>query len=45
MKDEKEINDESGDFFKYKLGKWVLLRDECVFTSLEGRGKDTSMRH
>jgi hypothetical protein len=44
MKDEKEINDESGDFFKYKLGKWVLLRDECVFTSLEGRGKDTSMR-
>ena len=38
------MEDDSGDMFKYKLGKWVLLRDECVFTSLEGRGKSTSMR-
>jgi len=38
------LEDDSGNKFKYKLGKWVLLRDECVFTSLEGRGKSTSMR-
>lgn len=43
MKDEKETNVSSEDMFKYKLGKWVLLRDECVFTSLEGHGKGTSM--
>ena len=33
------MSDNSEDKFKYKLGKWVLLKDECVFTSLEGRGK------
>jgi hypothetical protein len=27
-----EVN--SGDMFKYKLGKWVLGIDECAFTSL-----------
>jgi hypothetical protein len=40
----KKMNDNSEDKFKYKLGKWVLLRDECVFTSLECRGKSISMR-
>jgi hypothetical protein len=44
MKDEIEANVDSEDMFKFKLGKWVLLRDECVFMSLEGHGKDTSMR-
>ena len=43
MKDEKESNFESEEMFRYKLGKWVLLRDECTFTSLDGLGKDTSM--
>jgi hypothetical protein len=37
------MNDNNEDKFKFKLGKWVLLRDECVFTSLEGRGKSTSI--
>ena len=34
---------DSEDMFKFKLGKWILLRDECVFMSLEGLGKDTSV--
>ena len=43
MKDERKSNVESEDMFRYKLGKWVLLRDECAFTSLDRLGKDISM--
>jgi hypothetical protein len=43
MKDEKEANVDSEEMFKYKLGKWVLLRDECVFMNLDRLGKDVSM--
>jgi hypothetical protein len=43
MTDERESNVESEEMFRYKLGKWVLLRDECTFTSLDSLGKDTSM--
>jgi hypothetical protein len=43
MTDEIEVNVESEEMFRYKLGKWVLLRDECTFTSLDSLGKNTSM--
>ena len=35
---------DSGDIFKYKLGKWVLSIDECAFMSLRDIGKNKSMR-
>lgn len=43
MKDERESNFESEEMFRYKLGKWVLLRDECAFMNLDLLGKDVSM--
>ena len=43
MKDEKEIDVDSEEMFRYKLGKWVLLRDECAFMNLDRLGKDISM--
>lgn len=43
MKDEKETDVDSEEMFRYKLGKWVLLRDECAFMNLDRLGKDTSM--
>jgi hypothetical protein len=43
VKDEREANVESEEIFRYKLGKWVLLRDECIFTSIDRLGKDTSV--
>jgi hypothetical protein len=43
MKDEREAIVDSEDIFRYKLGKWVLLRDECIFTSLEGLEKNKAM--
>jgi hypothetical protein len=43
MKDEKETNIDSEEMFRYKLGKWVLLRDECAFMNLDRLGKDVSM--
>jgi hypothetical protein len=44
MTDEKKVNVDSEDMFKFKLGKWVLLRDECVFTNLQGFDKGVSIR-
>lgn len=38
------MEDNSGDMFKYKLGKWVLSIDECAFTDLMDLGKNKSMR-
>jgi hypothetical protein len=38
------LEDDSGDMFKYKLGKWVLSVDECAFTNLMDIGKNKSMR-
>ncbi len=43
MKDEIDTKVDSEDTFRYKLGKWVLLRDECIFTNLDRLGKDTSV--
>ena len=43
MKDEIDTNVDSEDTFRYKLGKWVLLRDECIFTNVDRLGKDTSV--
>ena len=43
MKDEKETDVDSEEMFRYKLGKWVLLRDECAFMNLDRLGKDISM--
>ena len=43
MKDERETDVDSGEIFRYKLGKWVLLRDECTFMNLDRLGKDISM--
>ena len=37
------MEDDSGDMFKYKLGKWVLSVDECAFTNLMDLGKNKSM--
>jgi hypothetical protein len=38
------LEDDSGDMFKYKLGKWVLSVDECAFTDLMNIGKNKSVR-
>lgn len=43
MKEERETVVDSEDMFRYKLGKWILLRDECTFTTLDRLGKDISM--
>jgi hypothetical protein len=43
MKDEREIDVENEEMFRYKLGKWVLLRDECAFMNLDRLGKNVSM--
>lgn len=43
LKDEKETDVDSEEMFRYKLGKWVLLRDECAFMNLDRLGKDLSM--
>ena len=38
------MEDDSGEMFKYKLGKWVLSIDECAFTDLMDIGKNKSIR-
>ena len=38
------MEEDSGDMFKYKLGKWILSIDECAFMDLMGIGKNKSMR-
>ncbi|MGB9926795.1 MAG: hypothetical protein ACPK85_00155 [Methanosarcina sp.] len=38
------MEDDSGEMFKYKLGKWVLSVDECAFMNLMDLGKNKSMR-
>ncbi len=43
MSDEKESNIDSEEMFRFKLGKWVLLRDECAFMNLDRLGKDMSL--
>lgn len=43
MKDEKGIDVDSEEMFRYKLGKWVLLRDECAFMNLDKLGKEMSL--
>jgi hypothetical protein len=37
------MSDDSGDMFKYKLGKWVLSIDECAFMDLMEIGKNKSV--
>lgn len=43
MSDGKESNVDSEEMFRFKLGKWVLLRDECAFMNLDRIGKDISL--
>lgn len=43
MKDEKETNIDNEEMFRFKLGKWILLRDECVFMNIDKLGKEISM--
>jgi hypothetical protein len=43
LKDERGTDVDSEEMFRYKLGKWVLLRDECVFMNVDRLGKDISM--
>ena len=43
MSDEKESKIDSEEMFRFKLGKWVLLRDECAFMNLDRLGKDMSL--
>ena len=38
------MEEDSGDMFKYKLGKWVLSIDECAFMDLMDLVKNKSMR-
>jgi hypothetical protein len=38
------LEKDSGDMFKYKLGKWVLSIDECAFTDLMNIGRNKSLR-
>jgi hypothetical protein len=38
------LEHDSGEMFKYKLGKWVLNIDECAFMDLMEIGKNKSMR-
>jgi hypothetical protein len=43
MSDERETYVDSEEMFRFKLGKWVLLRDECAFMNLDQLGKDMSL--
>ena len=43
MKGEKETNVDSEEMIRFKLGKWVLLRDECAFMNIDKLGKESSM--
>jgi hypothetical protein len=38
------LEDDSGEMFKNKLGKWILSIDECAFMDLMEIGKNKPMR-
>jgi hypothetical protein len=40
MADENKINQDNESKFRYRLGKWLLSRDECVFTSVTDQNRD-----
>ncbi|HEY3363077.1 MAG TPA: hypothetical protein VGK06_14995 [Methanosarcina sp.] len=40
MSDENKISPDSESRFRYRLGKWLLTRDECVFTSVIDQNRD-----
>lgn len=40
MTGEKQINPDSESRFRYRLGKWLLMRDECVFTNVTDQNLD-----
>ena len=42
MTGENKINPESESRFRYRLGKWLLMRDECVFTHVTDQNLDDS---
>lgn len=42
MINENKINEETEDKFRYRLGKWLLNRDECVFTQTIDQNRDIS---
>ena len=40
MTDGNNINPEGESRFRYRLGKWLLMRDECVFTHVIDQNLD-----
>lgn len=40
MADENKINQDNESRFRYRLGKWLLNRDECVFMSVIDQNRD-----
>lgn len=40
MADESKINQDNESMFRYRLGKWLLSRDECVFTNVTDQNRD-----
>lgn len=42
MINENKINEDIEDMFRYRLGKWLLNRDECVFTNVVDQDRNVS---
>jgi hypothetical protein len=40
MTDENKTNQDNESRFRYRLGKWLVSRDECVFTSVTDQNRD-----
>ena len=40
MTDENKTNQDNESRFRYRLGKWLFSRDECVFTSVTDQNRD-----
>jgi hypothetical protein len=40
MVDRNELNQDNESMFRYRLGKWLLNRDECVFVSVIDQNQD-----
>jgi hypothetical protein len=40
MTDRNQMNEDNESRFRYRLGKWLLTRDECVFTSVIDQNRD-----
>lgn len=40
MTDENKTNQDNESRFRYRLGKWLVSMDECVFTSVTDQNRD-----